>query len=225
MCCAEKLWKSLKLISNSESCDFVYFLTRAFERELELHSFLHCHHHISTKIAMVDVSNDGSSIAISLMPLAHITAQQPAPPCLSTTDEYEHMVWRFFFIIDYTLKLPKYFKNVFRSSLLPYGPDSCVNGQGQRWDPRQCTGMATRPSHFKCGKFFFSLYFHSLTSSLKGTTRTFKFTPLHKHFNTCPRPLRQMRQAILEARDLYVSWAVKVCFFFSLFHFTHDNYV
>ena len=42
------------------------------------------------------------------------------------------------------------------------------DGQGQRWDPRQWTGMTTRPSHFKCGEFFFSLYFYSANVLAQG---------------------------------------------------------
>ena len=113
------------------------------------------------------------------------------------------------------------------------------DGQGQRWDPRQRTGMTTRPSHFKCGEFFFHYIFILLMCSLKGTTslnnnetrcpngdNTSSTSITHHHFKTSTRVQNDFNHydksggRLLWARDVYVSRAVKVRFFFHFFYFT-----
>ena len=112
------------------------------------------------------------------------------------------------------------------------------DGQGQRWDPRQRTGMTTRPSTLSAVSFFFHYIFILLMCLLKGTTslnnnkrrcpngdNTSSTSITHHHFkiSTCVQNdfnhYDKHCGRLLWARDIYVSRAINVRFFFH-FHFT-----
>ena len=185
--------KSVKFISNSVSCDFVYFLTRS---KLKLN--------FVSSLPPPHINKNGQRLTWVTISLTISTHNSTTTSTILSFNNGRQLY--VFFNHRLQFLTTWIFLKSFQDPIIVYKD---VNGQGQRWDPRQRTGMTTRPTHFKCSRFFFSLFFILLMCSLKGTTSltndetrcpngdttsSTSITPPHQDINLCLKRLRPLRQ-------------------------------